>query len=270
MEIITTLNYKVVIPKYWSQRKLIIDLKGSENMKNQTHSKWLWQSLVIAALFATFGLNTAHAESPFHASDFVSISKLDGLEVQINEVTYSQYSVLKALLPEANQTPWKKKCFLQTVDFRGFLPNHPAGCISFDDAEAYIRVLNTQDSKYTYRLPTENELKKLVDMTLDAMRFNRDLSYEILSESVWHYDNSDYRDHEVCTKRPIFGLCDIVGNLFEWTSTQVQGSSRTIGGCSWYNPPSIVAKCGSRMTSGDHDMHHGLVGFRLIRTRKYP
>lgn len=235
-------------------------------MKNQTGQNWLWQGLMATALFVTIGLNTAHAASPFQAGDFVSMPELGGLEVQKNEITYAQYSALKAQLPAANQTPWEAQdCYLKDYIAKGFGPNYAAACLSFNDAEAYIRVLNVQDPNYTYRLPTDDELKTLVDMTLGALRFNGNISDERLSRHAWYYPGSGEHAHEVCTKEPVFGLCDILGNVWEWTSTQV-GSGRSLRGGGWYSGASLV-RSGDR-SGGLPEVRSGILGFRLVRTAK--
>ena len=238
-------------------------MKGTKNMKNQIHRNWLWQGLMAIALFVTIGLNTAHAASPFQAGDFVSVPELGGLEVQKNEITYAQYSALNAQLPVANQTPWEA----QHCSVKGFGPNYAAACISFNDTEAYIRVLNAQDPNYSYRLPTDDESKTLVDMTLGALRFNESISGEQFSRYAWYYSISDNHTHEVCTREPVFGLCDILGNVWEWTSTQVD-SARIVRGGSWGNDAQSLRSANTNSISFWPNYSDRVVGFRLVRTAK--
>lgn len=235
-------------------------------MKNQTYWIWLWQGLMATALFVTIGINTAHAASPFRAGDFVSMPELDGLEVQKNEITYAQYSALKAQLPAANQAPWEAQdCYFKEYIGKGFGPNYAAVCLSINDAEAYIRVLNAQDPNYTYRLPTDDELKTLRDMTIGALTFNGKISEERLSRHAWYSPGSNGHIHEVCTKEPVLSLCDILGNVWEWTSTKV-GSLRVFRGGSW--------RFFVRYLLSDYRYYHEpeyrhiSLGFRLVRTAK--
>ena len=233
-------------------------------MKNQTHRNWLWQGLMATALFVAVGLSTAHAASPFQAGDFVRIPELGGLEVQKNEITYDQWNALNALLPPENRTPWKAQdCSFKEFIAKGFGPKYAAACISFDDAEAYIRVLNPQDPNYTYRLPTDKELRALVDLTLGALRSNGSISDERLSRHAWYYPISNNHAHEVCTTGgTVSGLCDILGNVWEWTSTP-EGSDRVLRGGSWDNGASYL-RFGFRDGLGPGVRSH-LVGFRLVR-----
>lgn len=221
--------------------------------------------ILTSALLLTLGLNLAQAASPFQAGDFVSMPELGGLEVQKNEITYAQYSALKAQLPTANQAPWEASdCYVKSNIAKGFGPNYAAACLSFNDAEAYIRVLNARDPYYTYRLPTDDELKTLVDMTLGALRFHGDILDERLSRNAWYDPDSSKHAHEVCTKEPVFGLCDILGNVWEWTSTQV-GAGRALRGGSW-NDVADEVRAGDRFRLLPGNRYSDL-GFRLVRTR---
>jgi formylglycine-generating enzyme required for sulfatase activity len=225
-------------------------------------------------LFITLGLNTAQAAGPFQAGDFVSMPQLGGLEVQRNEITYAQWLALNAQLPAANQTPWKARdCRPSPEDHprpkanseMGIDSNYAAACISFNDAEAYIRVLNAQDANYTYRLPTYDEQSALVNMTLAALRFNGTISAERLSRHAWYDSNSGDNVNEVCMKEPVFGLCDILGNVFEWV-TDYDDVPPSVGGGSWHSRAYILLS--GRHAYGKLGDRHGGVGFRLVRTAK--
>lgn len=102
-------------------------------------------------------------------------------------------------------------------------------------------------------------------MTLGALRFNGNISDERLSRHAWYYPGSNDHAHEVCTKEPVFGLCDILGNVWEWTSTQ-GGSFRAFRGGGWFNFANLVR-------SGDRDsllpeIRYDGLGFRLVRISK--
>lgn len=227
----------------------------------------------------------------FQDGDFISISKLGGLEVQKHEITYAQYSALKARLYEA-RLPWEKKgCNLTRRENGIEGSNYAAGCISFYDAETYINALNAVDADYVYRLPTYYELAELRDMTVRALRDdarNRAIPDEKLSRYAWYQPGSDGRAHEVCTKEPVFDLCDILGNVWEWTSTPVsssgniltQSSADSIRLKTKVDPDrAVIGGSFDRDVYYFHQLvyplvvwapHHRVpqVGFRLVRTAK--
>ncbi len=209
----------------------------------------------------------AYAGSPFGEGDFVSVSGLLGdLEVQKHELTYAQWNILNSELPSENQTPWgAEDCYLKEYIEKGFGPNYAAACISWNDARAYIKVLNKKDPNYSYRLPSSLELGKLIDMSLSRLRFNGAFSDKGLARYAWYYPLSDSHAHEVCTKESIFDLCDVLGNLWEWTNTS-SGSLRVIHGGSW-SLNALYLRSATRR-NGHPDGRHSSVGFRLVRTPK--
>lgn len=221
------------------------------------------RGLLLIALLVLAGIKTAHAAVPFQAGDFVSVAALGGLEVQKGEITYAQYSALKAQLPAANQTPWESQdCHYNP---EGFGPNYAAGCLSFNDAAAYIRALNTQDPNYSYRLPTDEEMVRLLDMTLSALKFNGSFSEQSLSRHVWYSSNSYGHAHEVCSKDTVFGLCDILGNVWEWTNTPLYSQLPMRGSSFGGRAQEVVF---GRRLSNLRGYRSIYLGFRLVRTAK--
>lgn len=254
-------------------------MKGNKNMENQTQKTWLWQGLIAVAFLFVIGLNSAYAKNPFKDGDFVIMTELGGLEVQKHEITYAQWNALNSLLPSENQTPWEaKNCHLSDYIAKGFGPNYPAACISFKDAEAYIHILNAEDPNYTYRLPTNDELKMLiVDMTLGALKFNESISDERLSKHAWFSPNTNDHAHEVCTKESVFGLCDILGNVAEWTSSKlvsVLGLDIWVLGGNWRDEAHPSANYRNNHVLEGYPVfarpysRHSTQGFRLVRTAK--
>ncbi len=71
--------------------------------------------------------------------------------------------------------------------------------------------------------------------------------------------------HEVCTKNPVFGLCDILGNLWEWTSTKI-GSGRVLRGSGWNDSAERVRSVGRGVLQPSY--RRGSLGFRLVRIVK--
>lgn len=249
-------------------------------------SKQIWarRSLIVNILLLTLGAEgIVHAASPFKDGDFVSVPGLAGIEVQKHELTYAQWNMLNDQLPIDNQIPWEsKECKFIDPSFdhsledyigKGFGPNYPAACISFYDAETYIRVLNSQDLNYTYRLPTQDEFEVLLKKSRDDSASE---GYHAVKEHSkkhsWYYSNSGGSAHEVCTKDLASGLCDILGNLREWSSTESSSYYDSGGynhrfmvvyGDSWVDDISL-----STRDLPPAESRRAWLGFRLVRAAK--
>jgi len=122
------------------------------------------------------------------------------------------------------------------------------------------------DTNYNYRLPSDDELKILVDLTLDTLTFNGSISEERLAQYAWYGRTSDYYAHEVYTKDPVLGLCDILGNIWEltstWENTSPVSSYHMMSGGSWhYIQSDLRSAFRAYYGSGNRS---GAVGFREI------
>lgn len=236
-------------------------------MKNQIRQIWIVRSFVVTIFFIIFGISVVQASSlPFSPEDFVKVPGLDGLEVQKNEITYAQWRALSAHLPELNRTPWEATNCMKDLATIEVGANYAAGCLSFDDAEAYVHVLNSLDTNYSYRLPTGKELESLNSMTVNALGGYNKIPDEQLSKYAWYAANSDNQAHEVCTKKTVLGLCDILGNLSEWTTTVGWYDFRCVRGSDWKtNRSSTISNTESFW---DTYVRSSALGFRLIRTVK--
>jgi len=170
--------------------------------------------------------------------------------------------------------------------------NHPVSCVSIDDALAYIEWLNTSnDDGVTYRLPTEVEWE---------------YAAKAQSGSRWHWGNETTRQCEfangadlslaklftskttvqcsdgfqftapVASYKPNrFGLYDMGGNVWEWTSScytfgdyasriawpDQKCAYHTLKGGSFINPPRLLRHANKDKATPTHRLVDD--GFRL-------
>ncbi len=232
-------------------------------MKNR--NRWFCHFALISIVFLT--TSQAYTASPFdkYGRDFVAIPELSNIELQTNELTYGQWNILNAQLPAAHQNPWESLNSNEQVYLEGRTgPNYPAAGLSFEDVQAYIHILNSQDSEYTYRLPTTTELGYLIDLSVRALSFKGDILDHLLSRHGWYSIDGNHA-HEVCTKEPLFGFCDVLGNVWELTST-LSGSEIVLRGDSWGN--SIASDSPGGETTLKVSTRSPYAGFRLVRIAK--
>jgi hypothetical protein len=137
------------------------------------------------------------------------------LELVRSEVTVAQYQACvdaKACTPPGDgdgcPPPW---------DAQGELP---VTCVTQEQAEAFAAWVGG-------RLPTKPEWQHAAlggQLTTYA-------GSENLDAVGWYDDNSPDSPQPVCTKQPNgFGLCDMSGNVAEWTATVEYGASQCMGG----------------------------------------
>jgi formylglycine-generating enzyme required for sulfatase activity len=150
--------------------------------------------------------------------------------------------------------------------------NHPVVGVSYKEARAYARWLNTLfDIKK--RLPTENEWEK-------AARGGAEGIYPWGDESPKDNVRANYNgNNRFDGTSPVgsfkngvnaFGLFDMAGNVWQWTSTpyeeetgEAPAKNMIVKGGSWMDGPNElrVSKCKEL----DPSQQYGDVGFRLVR-----
>ncbi len=163
----------------------------------------------------------------------------------------------------------------------------PVEAVSWDDALAFAHAVSVSqgltpcDSGDPYacngwRLPTEAEWEY-------AARGGEGFMYagsSIVDDVAWYQINSGGSTHAVCTKaRNGFGLCDMSGNVWEWTwdwfdtypstpsvdpTGPASGSSRMLRGGSW-----LFDELFTRVASRNYDDpsdRFDVIGFRLVRS----
>jgi formylglycine-generating enzyme required for sulfatase activity len=159
--------------------------------------------------------------------------------------------------------------------------NNPIEKVSWDDANKFVRKLNSMESTDKYRLPTEEEWEYSARAgSKTKWYFGNDESS--LKNYAWYdknaYDmdkgNSGYGTHPVATKKPNkFELYDMHGNVWEWTSncyTETYDSDcyknfKVLRGGSWTDDAR-----GTRSAYRNYDSpgnRGNCLGFRLARTK---
>jgi formylglycine-generating enzyme required for sulfatase activity len=193
----------------------------------------------------------------------------DADEKPVHEVCVDDFYIGKY---EVTQDQYQKITGSNPSSFKG--GNRPVEQVSWNDAQSYIRQLNSKSGK-GYRLPTEAEWEYA------ARSGGRNETYAGGSNAdtvAWYRSNSGSQTHPVGQKQPNgLGLYDMSGNVWEWcfdwygnypSSTQrnpqgpSSGSYRVIRGGSWINFARYARAANrGRYTPGDRSNY---LGFRLV------
>ena len=179
---------------------------------------------------------------------------------------------------------------VETADWRspGFPQDedHPAVCISWEDAQAYVEWLNGQVEGAPYRLPSEAEMEYVIRAgTTDAYAWGDDPNAGCAHSNgldqtggarFEEFSTSECSDRHIFTapvgsfQENAFGLYDIVGNVIEWTGdcwndsylgAPADGAAWTEGDCSravlrggaWLQQPTIDLRSALRFRQAYRD-----------------
>ena len=164
-------------------------------------------------------------EKPVH-----KVTLTEGFYMQVTEVTQAQWQAVMGDNPST---------------FKG--PERPVETVSWNDAQEFLKKLNTKEKGAKYRLPSEAEWEY-------AARAGQTGEPPNLDAVAWYNKNSDKQTHPVGQKQPNgWGLYDMLGNVAEWCadwwdeeyyaksppvdpSGPDKGSLRAERGSSWYYP----------------------------------
>lgn len=157
-------------------------------------------------------------------------------------------------------TPWKGKSFAREGE------DYPATYISWNDCQELLKRLNYREGGNLYRLPTDEEWEHgcLAGSTTKYC-FGDDAGQ--LGAYAWYAENAfgpgEKYAHRVGQKKPNeWGLYDMHGNVWEWTSTAAEGSRHvSLGGA--LNTPAVRCLYRYRFKS---DGRYGSLGVRLVRS----
>jgi len=164
---------------------------------------------------------------------------------------------------------------------------HPVVLVSYDDAVAYAQWRGTQD-QVRYRLPTAPEWEKAArgedgryfpwgnawqDSATNWADATQVIGNPSATESETEADSGFVADtpgtSAIATfplSQSVYGVQDMAGNVFEYTSTlrqQVQTTRSVMKGCSWDDLPGFCR--GAYEHTRPTQSRHILFGFRLVK-----
>lgn len=164
---------------------------------------------------------------------------------------------------EVTQGQWRAVMGNNPSHFSGCGDDCPVAGVSWNDAQDFIRRLNSKTGKQ-YRLPSDVEWEY-------ACRAGGKQKYcggNDVDSVAWYSGNSGGETHAVGQKRPNgYGLYDMSGNVWEWVEDCYVGNcaERVLRGGSWYQDADYLRAAGRyRSVPGDRSNYLG--GFRLART----
>ena len=182
----------------------------------------------------------------------VSEQKREAQEQQ-HEVTLPRAFYLG--IHEVTQREWRRVMGTNPSNFAGCDPC-PVERITYHDVETFLAKLNAASSWPGFRLPTEAEWEYACRAGGTKAYGNRDT----IDRTRANYDGT--RTKPVGSFPPnAWGLFDMPGNVWEWTSSDHSPGLKVIRGGSWkFGADS--ARCGLRYTHRPQDRGYSL-GVRL-------
>ena len=152
----------------------------------------------------------------------------------------------------------------------------PVENVSWTDIQTFIRRLNSEDTRWRYRLPTEAEWEYAARAGSTTSR------YGSLDLIAWWQGNSGRRSRPVGGKMPnSFGLYDMIGNVWEWVADwfgaypggtvtdprgPLSGTQRVVRGGGFLSSSSAIRVANRHRTRPDNRSSGR--GFRLVRMER--
>ena len=196
------------------------------------------ENLVTQANYQEFVEATGHRSPGISAADY-----------QEQGFLVHPYQAVRPYLWNENRPPASRQ-------------SHPVVLVSYGDALAYAEWRGQQDGE-TYRLPTEREWEKAARST-DGRYFPWGNQWQD-DATNWGGSGMDGTSEVAAfpLSRSPYGVEDMAGNVFEYTSTVVNGDTDAVmKGCSWDDLPGFC-RTAYRHTR-PVDSRHILFGFRLV------
>ena len=152
---------------------------------------------------------------------------------------------------------------------------NPVETVSWDDCQAFLKKLNEwpgiRESGLEFRLPREEEWEFACRAgsagTFCKLADGTDITENTLGKVAWYGDGTGSH-HPVGQKKPnVFGLYDMHGNVWEWTSP-VSSSFHVCGG-DWGSPANGGGCESDSRWECYPDCHSSEIGFRLFASEHF-
>ncbi|MFQ5449021.1 MAG: formylglycine-generating enzyme family protein [Nitrospinaceae bacterium] len=153
---------------------------------------------------------------------------------------------------EVTQEAFERRMGKNPAFFKG--ANRPVEDVTWFDANKYCR-------KAGKRLPTEWEWEKAAKAgSATPYYWGADMD----GRYAWYKGNSEKQTHPVGEKKPNrYGLYDMAGNVWEWTSSNFGAMGKVVRGGSWRNSPVSLRSAHRIPSLPIHKFHY--VGFRCVQ-----
>jgi len=232
---------------------------------------------------ATSGHDTAREKKWFENEDDRHTVELPAFRIDLMPVTQSQYAEFVAAggapAPVIDEAAWQKQGFTQDFAtqvarfvWRDGQPpegrmDHPVVLVTYGEAEKYCAWRGVQKGDKR-RLPTADEYEK-------AARGDGGLAYPW--GNAYEPDKLDSAVKGPGDTAPVgtfvggaspYGVLDMAGNVFEWTSTPFGDGKMTVKGSAWEDYGGVGR--GASRHGRARDVRHVIVGFRCAADAPLP
>ena len=154
--------------------------------------------------------------------------------------------------------------------------NEPVVCVSYNDAQNYIKWLN-QQTQEQYRLPTEAEWE-YVGRAGTSTKWSFGDESKVYTNYAWYAANSSKQTHPIGTKKVNpWGVYDISGNVWEWCEdsyepytqeakderAKVSSNTKVLRGGAWVTNITPLSHRWAKPSSS----RYYAIGFRVAKSR---
>ena len=195
-------------------------------------------------------------------------SQCDTDELPVRSVTIDRN--LSVMTTEVSQA-----LFLETMEynpsaFTNCGDDCPVNQVSWYEAAEFANALSEKEGFELCYSKDDIDTQSSSFNSCNGWRIPTDDEWEFIAQTVkgsgllsgWHLGNSGNTIHESCSKQKVHGLCDVLGNISEWTGIPA-GPSIARGG-NWQTPLAVFRV--SYKANAGKDTRSNLIGIRLVRT----
>ena len=153
-------------------------------------------------------------------------------------------------------------------DFERVMKTNPSFFIGEDRPVEKVNWFEAADycEKVGKRLPTESEWEKAAKGGTQSKYY---WGEEMDDDFSWYKGNSGKQTHPVGQKKPNgYGLYDMAGNVWEWTSSDHESRGKVVRGGSWRNSANSLKPSKRIPSLPIHRFHY--VGFRCALSASKP